>query len=59
MTSTRPHSLAEWLSYIEQQHPATIDMGLERVRAVATAMGLGQPAPHTIVVGGTNGKGST
>jgi dihydrofolate synthase/folylpolyglutamate synthase len=59
MTSTRTHSLAEWLSYIEQQHPATIDMGLERVRAVATAMGLGQPAPHTIVVGGTNGKGST
>ncbi len=59
MTSTRPHSLAEWLSYIEQQHPATIDMGLERVRAVATTMGLGQPAPHTIVVGGTNGKGST
>lgn len=59
MTSTRPHSLAEWLSYIEQQHPATIDLGLERVRAVATAMGLGQPAPHTIVVGGTNGKGST
>ncbi|MFL9582898.1 bifunctional tetrahydrofolate synthase/dihydrofolate synthase [Stenotrophomonas sp. AB1(2024)] len=59
MTSTRPHSLADWLSYIEQQHPATIDMGLERVRAVATAMGLAQPAPHTIVVGGTNGKGST
>ncbi len=59
MTTARPHSLAEWLSYIEQQHPATIDMGLERVRAVATAMGLGQPAPHTIVVGGTNGKGST
>ncbi|WP_314107151.1 bifunctional tetrahydrofolate synthase/dihydrofolate synthase [uncultured Stenotrophomonas sp.] len=59
MTSTRPHSLAEWLSYIEQQHPATIDMGLERVRTVATAMGLGQPAPRTIVVGGTNGKGST
>jgi dihydrofolate synthase/folylpolyglutamate synthase len=59
MTTTRPHTLADWLSYIEQQHPATIDMGLERVRAVATAMSLGQPAPRTIVVGGTNGKGST
>ncbi|CRX70544.1 unnamed protein product [Stenotrophomonas maltophilia] len=34
-------------------------MGLERVRAVATAMGLGAPAKRTIVVGGTNGKGST
>ncbi|KAG0920174.1 hypothetical protein G6F32_015728 [Rhizopus arrhizus] len=34
-------------------------MGLERVRAVATAMGLDVPAKRTIVVGGTNGKGST
>ncbi|WP_313348545.1 bifunctional tetrahydrofolate synthase/dihydrofolate synthase [Stenotrophomonas sp.] len=59
MTNTRPHALADWLTYIEQQHPATIDMGLDRVRAVATALGLGQPAPHTLVVGGTNGKGST
>ena len=54
-----PTTLAEWLDYIERQHPASIDMGLERVRTVATAMGLGTPAKHTIVVGGTNGKGST
>ncbi|MDN8662746.1 bifunctional folylpolyglutamate synthase/dihydrofolate synthase, partial [Stenotrophomonas indicatrix] len=54
-----PTTLAEWLDYIERQHPASIDMGLERVRTVATAMGLGTPARHTIVVGGTNGKGST
>jgi len=59
MTTARPQTLADWLSYIEQQHPATIDMGLERVRTVANALGLGQPAPRTIVVGGTNGKGST
>lgn len=59
MTTARPQTLADWLAYIEQQHPATIDMGLERVRTVATALGLGQPAPRTIVVGGTNGKGST
>ena len=58
MTNT-PTTLADWLDYIERQHPATIDMGLERVRAVATAMGLGAPAKRTIVVGGTNGKGST
>ena len=58
MTNT-PTTLADWLDYIERQHPATIDMGLERVRAVATAMGLGAPAGRTIVVGGTNGKGST
>ncbi len=53
------NTLADWLAWIECQHPSTIDMGLERVRAVATAMGLGAPARHTITVGGTNGKGST
>ncbi|NYF37463.1 bifunctional tetrahydrofolate synthase/dihydrofolate synthase [Stenotrophomonas sp. JAI102] len=55
----RPLTLSDWLSYIEQQHPATIDMGLDRVRTVAQAMGLGAPAERSIVVGGTNGKGST
>ena len=28
-------TLADWLARIERQHPVTIDMGLERVRAVA------------------------
>ena len=59
MTTVVPNTLTDWLGYIEQQHPASIDMGLERVRSVAQAMGLGQPGRHTIVVGGTNGKGST
>lgn len=59
MTTARPQTLSAWLGYIEQQHPATIDMGLERVRSVAQAMGLAQPGEHTVVVGGTNGKGST
>jgi dihydrofolate synthase/folylpolyglutamate synthase len=59
MTTAAPQTLTDWLTYIEQQHPATIDMGLDRVRSVAQAMGLGQPGTHTIVVGGTNGKGST
>lgn len=59
MTTARPHTLSAWLSHIEQQHPATIDMGLERVRSVAQALGLAQPGAYTVVVGGTNGKGST
>lgn len=59
MTTARPQTLSAWLSHIEQQHPATIDMGLERVRSVAQALGLAQPGEHTVVVGGTNGKGST
>lgn len=52
-------SLADWLAYIERQHPQTIAMGLERVREVAGRLGLGAPARHTIIVAGTNGKGST
>ena len=59
MTQTLPITLPQWLSHIEQQHPSAIAMGLERVREVAAAMGLDKPARRTIVVGGTNGKGST
>ncbi len=59
MTTLRPQTLSDWLAFIEQQHPATIDMGLDRVRSVARAMGLGAPGKRVIVVGGTNGKGST
>ena len=55
-----PLPLADWLIRIQQQHPQAIAMGLERVRAVAQAMGLApKPAPVVITVGGTNGKGST
>jgi dihydrofolate synthase/folylpolyglutamate synthase len=54
-----PSNLADWLAYIERQHPKSIDMGLERVRAVAARMGLGRPARQVVTVGGTNGKGST
>ncbi|HEV8694866.1 MAG TPA: bifunctional tetrahydrofolate synthase/dihydrofolate synthase [Lysobacter sp.] len=54
-----PHTLAEWLDYIERQHPKSIDMGLDRVREVASRMGLKRPAKKVITVGGTNGKGST
>ena len=52
-------TLAEWLDYIERQHPKSIDMGLDRVREVAQRMGLQRPAKKVITVAGTNGKGST
>ena len=52
-------TLSDWLAFIEAQHPKTIAMGLERVRAVAEAMALPKPARRVITVGGTNGKGST
>ncbi|MCC5094126.1 MULTISPECIES: bifunctional tetrahydrofolate synthase/dihydrofolate synthase [Xanthomonas] len=56
---TTPNTLSDWLAYIEQQHPSVIAMGLERVREVATRLQIAAPAAHVIVVGGTNGKGST
>lgn len=54
-----PRTLADWLDFIERQHPKTIAMGLDRVRAVAARMGLGRSATHVVTVAGTNGKGST
>ena len=52
-------TLAEWLAYIERQHPASIALGLDRVREVAVRMQLTRPARRVITVAGTNGKGST
>jgi dihydrofolate synthase / folylpolyglutamate synthase len=65
--------LAEWLAILETRHPNSIDLGLERIYAVAQRMALtpsfviALPAGHAslpakttvITVAGTNGKGST
>ncbi len=53
-----PSTLDAWLDYIGRQHSAEIVMGLDRVRSVWERMGSPR-APINIVVGGTNGKGST
>ena len=53
-----PTDLDDWLDYIGRQHSAEIVMGLDRVRAVWERMSKPQ-APINIIVGGTNGKGST
>ncbi len=50
--------LADWLARLERLHPSAIELGLARVRRVKGAMGLA-PAFPIIIVGGTNGKGST
>ena len=52
------HTLTDWLGRIERLHAKPIDLGLDRVRAVAERLDLRLEAP-VIVVGGTNGKGST
>jgi len=51
-------TLETWLKYLETLHPSAIEMGLERVRDVASRLSIDSPAVK-IVVGGTNGKGST
>lgn len=56
---TASRSLDQWLAYIEQVHAVGIDMGLERVTAVAERLALQTPDAHVITVAGTNGKGST
>ncbi|HZD21363.1 MAG TPA: bifunctional tetrahydrofolate synthase/dihydrofolate synthase [Burkholderiales bacterium] len=50
-------TLAEWLAYIERQHPKSIALGLERVAEVWRRMQVALRCP-VITVGGTNGKGS-
>ncbi|MBW5406235.1 bifunctional tetrahydrofolate synthase/dihydrofolate synthase [Morganella morganii] len=52
-------SMMTWLSYLGDLHTQVIDMGLERVGAVADIMNLRYPAPKVITVSGTNGKGTT
>ena len=51
--------LEDWLSYIETVHPFGWDLGLNRVSEVGHRLELLRPAPTTILVAGTNGKGST
>jgi len=56
---TTNDSLEDWLAWLEHVHPTEIDMGLERVSLVADRLKL-RPAPMPVIlVGGTNGKGST
>ena len=55
---TNKASLASWLLYIEEIHFNQIDLGLERVLQVKEKAGINPDFP-IILVGGTNGKGST
>ena len=50
--------LDDWLTHFERLHPKTIALGLDRVLAVKAALQLAPSFP-LILVGGTNGKGST
>lgn len=52
-------TLNDWLVHLEQLHPTTIDLGLERVREVGQRLQLADLAEQVILVAGTNGKGTT
>jgi dihydrofolate synthase / folylpolyglutamate synthase len=52
-------NLEEWLEYLEQCHPSTIELGLDRITRVAEKLPIGFQDTRIITVGGTNGKGST
>jgi dihydrofolate synthase/folylpolyglutamate synthase len=56
--AAHPQNLEGWLRHIERAHPSSIDMGLDRVRIVRDRLGLTPEFP-LLIVGGTNGKGST
>lgn len=59
MTTVESMTLDDWLDHIGAVHPRDIDMGLNRVAAVAARLDVVRPAPVTVIVAGTNGKGST
>jgi len=58
-TAPMTRTLDQWLSYQERVNVRSIELGLDRVRAVWERMGAPAPARRVITVGGTNGKGST
>ncbi|MGZ5205364.1 MAG: bifunctional tetrahydrofolate synthase/dihydrofolate synthase [Caldimonas sp.] len=53
-------TLDEWLAHCERLHPKTIELTLDRVAAVKARLDLRfDAATALVIVGGTNGKGST
>lgn len=52
-------TMADWLNWIATVHLEEMDLGLDRIKQVAARLSL-QAAPcPVVIVGGTNGKGST
>jgi dihydrofolate synthase/folylpolyglutamate synthase len=52
-------TMNEWISWIESIHISEIELGLDRVKIVGARLDLLTPSCPVIIVGGTNGKGST
>jgi len=52
-------TLSEWLALIQSLPITEVTLGLDRVKTVAERLGVLKPRCKVIIVGGTNGKGST
>ena len=50
--------LQDWLTWQQTLHSQKIELGLDRIAEVAKTVGITQPEYLTIIVAGTNGKGS-
>lgn len=59
MFNTENATVEQWLERLEALHPTEIDLGLDRVKTVGQRLNCLKPAPLVIMVGGTNGKGTT
>lgn len=53
------HTLQDWLAWQESIHDKNIDFDLNRLRSVFQKLQLPKLAKKTVIVAGTNGKGST
>lgn len=56
---TDTSSLKEWLYYIEHLCCSSIDLTLHRIRKIAVSLDLIKPGKYVVLIGGTNGKGTT
>lgn len=52
-------TMSGWLNWINRIHPEEIALGLDRIKIVAERLGLLSWDCPVIIIGGTNGKGST
>lgn len=51
-------SLLDWLKWQEGFHPRAIDLGLKRAASVFKSLNPDAVKPPTVIIAGTNGKGS-
>jgi dihydrofolate synthase/folylpolyglutamate synthase len=54
-----PQTLPDWLDYLEGRHDKSIDLGLARIGKVCERLALANLSSKVILIGGTNGKGTT